>query len=146
MQGKKNIFRFVHYVKRLHEVVDAHSDGKCINAVILIDDTLFTGGSDGKLRTWKAVPTPAGHIELTPDLIVDTDGQPVMSVYFEPTRNEAGNITNGGVMFCGLEDGRVRVFDKTTGAQFDLLGHAKAVHSLGVLQGVVTGVNRDWGY
>lgn len=52
---------------------------------------------------------PPGHIELTPDLIVDTDGQPVMSVYFEPTRNEAGNITNGGVMFCGLEDGRVRV-------------------------------------
>lgn len=39
-----------------------------------------------------------------------------------------------------------RSFDKTTGAQFDLLGHAKAVHSLGVLQGVVTDVNRDWGY
>ncbi|KAF4755939.1 hypothetical protein FOZ63_031221, partial [Perkinsus olseni] len=99
-------------------------------------------GSDGKLRTWKAVPTPAGHIELTPDLIVDTDGQPVMSVHFEPTRDEAGNMTGGGVMFCGLEDGRVRVFDKTTGAQFDLLGHAKAVHSLGVLQGIL--VTSSW--
>ncbi|KAF4729241.1 hypothetical protein FOZ63_027646, partial [Perkinsus olseni] len=134
--------RYLHYVKRLHEVVDAHSDGKCINDVILIGDTLFTGGSDGKLRTWKAVPTPAGHIELTPDLIVDTDGQPVMSVHFEPTPDEAGNMTGGGVMFCGLEDGRVRVFDKTTGAQFDLLGHAKAVHSLGVLQGIL--VTSSW--
>ncbi|EER03538.1 conserved hypothetical protein [Perkinsus marinus ATCC 50983] len=113
--------RFLHYVKRLHEVVDAHSDGKSINDVILIGDTLFTG-----------------HIELTPDLIVDTDGQPVMSVYFEPARDEAG----GGVMFCGLQDGRVRVFDKSTGAQFDLVGHGKAVHSLGVLQGIL--VTSSW--
>lgn len=40
-------------------------------------------------------------------------------------------------LFCGLHDGRIKGFHRTSGATFELIGHAREVHAIALLENIL---------
>lgn len=126
-----NNCRHSHDLKRLAELPNAHAG--VINAVLLADGLIWTGGSDTSLRSWMPVPGPSGlRLEAAGPPV--ECGEPVTALIWDPVRK---------ALICGLNSGIIRVFTREPPSQYDLVGHSGAIHSLVLFQNVLISASWD---
>lgn len=113
---------------RHQEIPKAHTDA--ITAVVMMEDSIYTGSRDRSLKRWKPVRNSKGRFEMKNDLEVPLSA-PIWSL-----------ISVGEWLFCGLGTGEIKAFSKS-GGEMKLEGHSKRVACMLVHEHVLMTAGAD---